>query len=208
MRLRAKPLKVDERGLRVIFGFHPDHEGEVAHLQKLKELGREVAISYEEWREIRSLPQNALFHLIISKIARGTANTPDQVKEYLKETYGPREKIVVKTPVWQIVSKDTGQVFEYDSRAAYERVKGDMDMKLYDDVGEVKVESEKLIIKPSHRYTTLEMHDMVTAALALAADMGVDVKEEHDQHLKHNKQEAQKSESDRLFEEELEIHGE
>lgn len=47
------------------------------------------------WRAKRSDEQNALFHVIVSKVATATGNDPEDVKSYLKGEFGPKRAVVI-----------------------------------------------------------------------------------------------------------------
>ena len=80
---RARVLSID--GAQVILG--------LSYEPRDLKTGTRYVLELREWKPRRSLPQNAIWHAIIGRIARETGNDADGVKAYLKEQYGLKERI-------------------------------------------------------------------------------------------------------------------
>lgn len=85
---RARVLSVD--GRQVVIGFNYDVNLDTA---------KRYVIDIREWRPRRSLPQNAIWHGILQRIASETGNSLEDVKSYVKENYGLRVKVFGKLVV-------------------------------------------------------------------------------------------------------------
>lgn len=54
------------------------------------DLSRCWEVVIRPWREKRSDEQNALFHVLIAKVASATGNDADTVKAFFKNEFGPK----------------------------------------------------------------------------------------------------------------------
>jgi len=116
---RARVLSVD--GRQVVIGFNYDVSLDTA---------KRYVIDIREWRPRRSLPQNAIWHGILQRVANATGNSLEDVKEYVKQNYGLRVKVF-----------------------------------------------DKLIVKPSSKYTIAEWPTLMEPTIALAGEYGVDIRD-------------------------------
>lgn len=52
-------------------------------------------VTVAPFKERHTSGQRAKWHAMITEIARDTGNDPDDVKEYLKDTFGPKSEVVI-----------------------------------------------------------------------------------------------------------------
>lgn len=79
---RARVLAIDGCQLTIGLSYEPRLD-----------LSKRYVLELREWKPRRSLPQNAIWHAIIGRIANETGNAAEDVKQYVKESYGLKERI-------------------------------------------------------------------------------------------------------------------
>lgn len=158
IRVRAKITAVSEHRAVAVYVNPEDWKYVHASWLNHKKMNTEIDIVIETHKEVRSLAANNLFHAIVDRIAKKTTNPADLLKQYIKETYGVCEKIVVPHP-------------EQDAETGVAKL----------------IHIEKYVLKSTAKYTVSEMNDIIMGAIQLAADEGVDItdlKKSHDESIK------------------------
>lgn len=78
------------------------------YIQRAKERGRTLEVTIEETQDPRTQEQNALFHVLIRRLAQASGASEEWMKEYIK-----REAVERNYPVWvengEIVINEHGE---------------------------------------------------------------------------------------------------
>lgn len=85
------------------------------------EEGTKLTITVENYVRKRSLGQGNLFHMLCGFIAKEIGHTKDEIKEYLKMTYGVQEPLIGRDGI-EIADKETGEIMmKPKSTSAYSK---------------------------------------------------------------------------------------
>lgn len=95
LKVRARLTAARSDGAVALFVHPDDRKYCFATYKDFYDRKIECDLVIQQHHKSRTLPMNNLFHGVVGKIAKATKHTPDQIKQYLKDTYGTTEKMSV-----------------------------------------------------------------------------------------------------------------
>ena len=133
-----------------------------------KYLNTDIRLNVKEWREKRSLNANALFYLMIDKIADTMRTSKPYVHNLMLRKYGQLQRIEGR-PVWVILPENDEVLHKVEEDDSL-HLKPTSDVKIGKDN---KVYRTYLLLKGSHELDTKDMAVLLDGVLDEARQLGI-----------------------------------